>query len=141
MDYANIAEAFRAFATGFTLLAETLDSAENSGNQEPAGNLGAPDAGREEKKETKKPPVKKDEKVKKDETPEDSRNISLEDLQELGRRVIKTLGAPALSKVLKSHGLKNLSSADPEDYQKLYADIDELINDWLYADIEEPTND
>ncbi len=55
--------------------------------------------------------------------------IELKDLQEAGRRVIKLLGAPALAKILKAHGLKNLSSAAPEDYPALYAAIKELTND------------
>lgn len=113
MNTLKLAKAFRSFAEGFALLADALED----GAQEPVANevpevFEESDAWQEEE-----PPAK-----------EKTKAIELEDLQEAGRQVIKLLGAPALAKVLKAKGLKNLSSADPKDYPTLYAEIKELTN-------------
>lgn len=123
MNHSKVSKAFQAFAEGFSLLAEAFSPP------------GAEEAPREEepKKVAEKPaaerPVSKkvwDEEPPAEKAPE---VIELTDLQEAGRRVIKRLGAPALAKVLKANGLKNLSSADPEDYPALYAAMKELTDD------------
>lgn len=140
MNYSRVSKAFQAFAEGFALLAEALVEEEPKGLQAQE----AEEAPREEepKKAAGKPatrrPVSK--KVWEEEPPaeEDPEVIKLKDLQEAGRQVIKLLGAPALAKILKANGLKNLSSADPEDYPTLYAAIKELT---LHAAKEELTND
>lgn len=130
MNHSRLTKAFQAFAEGFALLAEALVEEEPKDFQVPE----AEDAPWEEsKKVAEKPaagrPVSK--KVWDEEPPteEGLEVIDLKDLQEAGRQVIKLHGAPALAKILKAHGLKNLSSADPEDYPALYAAIKELIND------------
>src|SRR5690606_417116 len=123
MDHSRLTKAFQAFAEGFALLAEALVEEEPKGFQTPETE----EAPWEE--ESKK--VAESKKVWEEELPtgEGLEVIELKDLQEAGRQVIKLHGAPALAKILKAHGLKNLSSADPEDYPALYAAIKELIND------------
>lgn len=134
MNYLKWTKAFRSFAEGFTLLAEALE--EDTRNVPDPETEETPEVFEEEKevKKTAKDPALKKTVSKKvwDEEPPEEKNpevIELEDLQEVGRQVIKLLGAPALAKVLKSNGLKNLSSADPENYPTLYAEIKELTND------------
>jgi len=141
MNPSKLAQAFRAFAESFALFAEALEEEalvlqDSKANVEPAP--GAPEAEdvpweEEPKKVTEKPAIRRpvSKKVWEEEPPaeKDPEVIELKDLQEAGRRVIKLLGAPALAKILKAHGLKNLSSADPEDYPALYAAIKELTND------------
>lgn len=131
MNRSRVSKAFQTFAEGFALLAEALVEEEPKGFQAPE----VEESPREEepKKVAEKPaterPVSK--KVWDEEPPaeKDPEVIELTDLQEAGRQVIKRLGAPALAKVLKANGLKNLSSADPEDYPALYAAIKELTDD------------
>lgn len=145
MDYSKFSKAFRSFAEGFTLLAEALEEG-GQGLQDPVADVvpevfEEPAAWQEEEKKAekvaKKTAAKKavtkktvSKKVWDEEPPaeKDPEVIELGDLQEAGRQAIKLLGAPALAKVLKSNGLKNLSSADPEDYPALYAEIKELTD-------------
>lgn len=141
MDYSKFAKAFQSFAEGFTLLAEALEEntyiLQDSETDEAPGFFEELAARREEEKKAKKAAKKTaakktvSKKVWDEEPPagKDPEVIELEDLQEAGRQVIKLLGAPALAKVLKANGLKNLSSADPEDYPTLYAEIKELTDD------------
>lgn len=134
MNYLKWSKAFRSFAEGFTLLAEALEEdTRNVPDPEDHESPEVSEEGKEAKKTAKDPALKKtvSKKVWDEEPPaeKDPEVIELEDLQEVGRQVIKLLGAPALAKVLKSNGLKNLSSADPEDYPTLYAEIKELTND------------
>lgn len=138
MNHSKFSRAFRAFAESFVLLAEALEEPQGLPGAETDGASGLFEdltARLEQEKETqaaKNPAPKKtvSKKVWDEEPPaeKDPEVIELEDLQEAGRQVIKLLGAPALSKLLKAKGLKNLSSADPEDYPTIYAELKELIN-------------
>ena|SRR5690606_33274611 len=141
MNLSKLAQAFRAFAESFALLAEALEEEAlglqaSEADAEPASKSPEVEEAHweeEPKKVAEKPaagrPVSK--KVWEEELPteEGLEVIELKDLQEAGRQVIKLHGAPALAKILKAHGLKNLSSADPEDYPTIYAELKELIND------------
>lgn len=140
MNHSKFSRAFRAFAESFVLLAEALEEeAQDLPSEETDGASGLFEeltARLEQEKEAKaaKNPVPKktvSKKVRDEEPPaeKDPEVIELEDLQEVGRQVIKLHGAPALAKLLKAKGLKNLSSADPEDYPTIYAELKELTND------------
>lgn len=126
MNHSRISKAFQAFAEGFALLAEALVEEEPKDFQAPEAEEVPWE---EEPKKVTKTSVSK--KVWEEEPPakKDSEVIDLKDLQDLGRRVIKLHGAPALAKVLKEYGLKNLSSADPKDYLTLYTELKELADD------------
>lgn len=138
MNHSKLSKAFRAFSESFTLLAEALE--EDTQDLRVSVDLRASEVLEElapgQEKETraaKKSAPKKtvSKKVWDEEPPAEKAPevIELEDLQEVGRQVIKLLGAPALAKVLKAKGLKNLSSADPEDYPAIYATLKELTDD------------
>lgn len=123
MNHSRLSKALQAFAEGFALLAEALVEEEPKGFQIPETE--------EVPWEEEPKKVAESKKVWEEEPPteEGLEVIELKDLQEAGRQVIKLHGAPALAKILKAHGLKNLSSADPGDYPTIYAELKELIND------------
>lgn len=139
MNHSKLSKAFRAFSESFTLLAEALeeDTQDLQGSVDLRASEVLEELAPEQEKETgaaaKKSTPKKtvSKKVWDEEPPAEKAPevIELEDLQEVGRQVIKLHGAPALAKVLKAKGLKNLSSADPEDYPALYATLKELTDD------------